>query len=73
MTKMESLKWEHGYESQDPNYKTPFWVYCVQRVLGSWRDRLVCKIKGCDLVDDDPGDAEVGPQPDIYCTRCGKF
>ena len=32
----------------------------------------VCRMFGHNITDDDPGDPEVGPQPDIYCTRCGK-
>ena len=34
--------------------------------------RLVCAVVGHTLVDDDPGDPEVGPQPCVYCTRCGR-
>lgn len=31
---------------------------------------VLCAIAGHELIDDDPGDPEVGPQPHIYCTRC---
>ena len=40
------------------------WLY-----LGT---RLVCAVRGHVLVDDDPGDPEVGPQPRVYCQRCGR-
>jgi len=33
---------------------------------------LVCKVIGHKLVNDEIADPEVGPQPDIYCIRCGK-
>lgn len=33
--------------------------------------RFVCAIFDHQYVDDDPGNAEVGPQPHVYCTRCG--
>lgn len=34
---------------------------------------LYCEYFGCDdLVDYDPGDPEVGPNPQIYCRRCGR-
>ena len=71
MTTLERLRFEHWYEIQDPNYNTPFWVYYLQVVFESWEDRLICKITGHNFIDDDPGDCEVGPQPDIYCTKCG--
>jgi hypothetical protein len=31
---------------------------------------LICAVVGHKMVDDDPGDAEVGPQPNVYCERC---
>lgn len=37
-----------------------------------WFAPLVCLVKGHELVDDDPGDPEVGPQPCVYCVRCGR-
>lgn len=34
---------------------------------------LWCDLFGCDdLVDYDPGDPEVGPNPKIYCLHCGR-
>ena len=33
---------------------------------------LVCALRGHVLVDDDIGDPEVGPQPNVYCERCGR-
>jgi hypothetical protein len=33
---------------------------------------IVCAFAGHKFVDDDPGDPEVGPQPQVCCTRCGK-
>lgn len=32
---------------------------------------LRCMIIGHQVCDGDPGDPEVGPQPDVYCSRCG--
>ena len=34
--------------------------------------RIVCAVQGHTWVDDDPGNPEVGPQPCVYCTRCGE-
>lgn len=33
---------------------------------------IICKRKGHHIVNDDPGDPEVGPMPNVYCIRCGK-
>lgn len=33
---------------------------------------ITCAVFGCDMVDDDPGNPEVGPQPCVYCQRCGR-
>ena len=32
----------------------------------------MCAVLGHELVDDDPGDPERGPQPHVYCVRCGR-
>jgi hypothetical protein len=42
--------------------------YTIQDILAM----MVCKIIGHKLVNDEIADPEVGPQPDIYCIRCGK-
>jgi len=33
---------------------------------------LPCALLGHRLVDNDPGNAEVGPQPNVECMRCGR-
>lgn len=33
---------------------------------------LSCWAFGHDYEDHDPGDPEVGPDPDVYCNRCGR-
>lgn len=51
----------------------PFWIHvlhCVWIEITLIAKRVWCGIAGHSLVDDDPGDAEVGPQPDINCVRC---
>lgn len=40
--------------------------------LALLRARLVCALLGHKWADHDPGDPEVGPQPDVYCDRCGR-
>ncbi len=41
-------------------------AYVRHRVIGP----LVCKALGHRLVDLDEGNPEVGPRPEIVCTRC---
>ena len=33
---------------------------------------LVCAVLGHTLTDHDPGHPEVGPQPQVFCDRCGR-
>lgn len=45
-----------------------YWDYLMDTI---WNP-FVCSIIGHDMEDHDPGDPEVGPQPDINCNRCGR-
>lgn len=35
-------------------------------------DDIVCLVRGHDWIDSDPGNPEVGPRPEIFCSRCGR-
>lgn len=41
-------------------------------IVGDTVARVRCALVGHEWIDLDPGDPEVGPQPDLYCQRCGK-
>ena len=44
----------------------------ITETIGQLWAMGVCKVFGHDYIDNDPGDPEVGPQPDVYCSRCGR-
>lgn len=44
--------------------------YVLSAHVRDARLRFVCLVRGHDLVDLDPGDPEVGPDPHIICRRC---
>lgn len=48
------------------------WGYIWHDWLEPLGHCVMCLIEGHDMVDGDPNDPEVGPQPDVHCTKCGK-
>lgn len=47
-------------------------VVTVQHAARRYADWCQCLVCGCTWEDDDPGDPEVGPAPDVACARCGR-
>lgn len=55
----------------DGQYPVPsYLVYVLVTMFNDWFGFYICGWFGHDWRDDDPGDPEVGPQPDVYCQRC---
>ncbi len=52
--------------------RRPLIYYLKRELVYALRFNLVCLFRGHDWDDDDPGDPEVGPDPHIYCRRCGR-
>lgn len=52
-----------------------FWSKAFNRLRLAWQyfvTPVICAVEGHTYIDNDPGDPEVGPQPEVFCTRCGK-
>ena len=58
------------YEKHRHPTRVERFLYTVLAFLDLLRGEAQCKLTGHDLIDDDPGDPEVGPQPNVYCRRC---
>lgn len=56
---------------EKPSAVKVFFATAVEIVKMEIIAPFVCAAIGHTLVDEDPGDPEVGPAPRIYCTRCG--
>lgn len=46
--------------------------YFIRNLIIEGWIKGICAVFGHQLVDHDPGSTEVGPDPDIWCDRCGK-
>lgn len=67
----QQLSYDYGYLRLEGYSRSQiFWLYAKD--LFVFRFGFVCLVKGHLLLDGDPGDPEVGPQPNVYCVRCGK-
>lgn len=66
----ESSAAERFYtEGKKTNKAHLFW-WTMSAYLAMQMARLRCCVMGHNYVDDDPGNPEVGPQPNVYCTSC---
>ena len=69
----ERMKENIGYEVTSGG--TPPFVAWVEEIGSTawWGATIVwCFFFGHQLEDLDPGNPEVGPQPDVVCNRCGR-
>lgn len=66
-----AIEYMYDHDGRRPaRWRVALWAAHV--VLFDATMAVACAVMGCDLVDDDPGDPECGPQPRVYCIRCGR-
>ena len=70
---IEEMRYEACYlQVSEGMHPVKAWAWVLVAMLLVLLGALRCALTKHEWVDEDPGNPEVGPQPEVHCKRCGR-